>query len=628
MVLASTRNRFAIGAFAVVAAIAASLYVRTRTVGTPPPAAQGERSPRPADAVASRGAGTAPAAATTASRDTAVAADDLALRVRLVDADGKAPLPLYSVRLARSADEFSTGPVYATDDDGELALPTAHRGKPLTLVALDDAVTGLHEPQHVTVAANAWPARGDVLELAVLAGPTYTLAFAEPPPAGPLEATLVPGTEPFVPPAPVAARVRQGEQPWVRLDPWATHGARIGEGPWSLVVFSRSGWLAWGPVRAVRGVQPDVVLLRRVATGTLVVAPTIGGRPPDRAGLRATVQALDAAGEPSGPDHSLALDERSPRAAFTLLPAGRYRVVVGGIGDREHREDTAVRGGDTTTVVCDFPAVGAERPLQVVATSQTGTRELFSVAFVARKVGGDEVLFSRWVRDEPGRKIHQFDDLPAGQWDVEVKPTPHLPPWAASKQRVAAGAGTIEFVCLDANAPPPGYAAVRVLDAATGTPLAAAGATSFVDGRQHLTTNTDAAGVAVFGPYVAGKAFQVLAQAEGRAPQLVDLSPVADQAAPPRDVSLVAGWGTLLVVKRPEAGTDGVGVGGVEVLADGAVVGVTSAHGLLLLSLAGKPAKLELRHAQWVVDGGAIDPQSGAPVGNELTPYVVTMRAK
>jgi hypothetical protein len=624
------RNRIAVASLALVAAASAWMFVRARTAeaAPAPPPTSTAGPPRPLEAVASRQAGTAPNATNSPSRDVPPASTASApVRVRLVDAAGRAPLPHYAVRLARDAGELADGPVAATDDRGELSLPPAWRGTALTLVALDDALTALREPQHVPIAANAWPRPDTVLELPLAVGPTYTLEFDSTPPPEPLEATLLPGTDPMTPVAAGAARIRSGDRPWVRLDPAAAEPARIGSGPWTLVVCAPSGWLAAGPVRVARGVQPDPVLLRRVPTGTLVVAPRLAGRPPDRAGLHATVQAVDATDTPTGPERTLAIDERSPRATFPRLPAGRYRVDVRGIGAHHHREIAEVRDGGTTTVVCDFAGADAPRPLLVIATSQTRTRELFTVAFVAKKVGGQEVAWSRWVRDEPGRKIHQFDTLSAGEWDVEVQPTPHLPPWATTRQRVAADAGTVEFTCMDANAPPPGYAAVRALDAATGRPLPGAGATSFVDGRQHLTTNGDANGVAMFGPYLAGRAFQVLVQAGGRVPRLVDVVATAGRAAAPHDVALTPGWGTMLAVRAPEPGTNGAPLAGVEVLADGAVLGTTDANGLLLLSLASRPQRLELRHPQWTPANG-VDAATGAFSAGDHAPLVVTMRAK
>jgi hypothetical protein len=104
--------------------------------------------------------------------------------------------------------------------------------------------------------------------------------------------------------------------------------------------------------------------------------------------------------------------------------------------------------------------------------------------------------------------------------------------------------------------------------------------------------------------------------------------PSADRAAPPRDVALTAGWGTLLVVRRPEPGTPGTPLAGVQVLADGNPLGSTDANGLLLLALAAKPERLELRHAQWVLAGGGIDPDSGAIRGRDTEPLTVAMRAK
>ncbi len=56
---------------------------------------------------------------------------------------------------------------------------------------------------------------------------------------------------------------------------------------------------------------------------------------------------------------------------------------------------------------------------------------------------------------------------------------------------------------------------LRVVDAATGAPIAAAGVRTFVEHEAHRSSHTDAAGVACIGPYGEGQKIEVHARAGG-----------------------------------------------------------------------------------------------------------------
>ncbi len=550
-----------------------------------------------------------------------------AARVRLVDRDDRQPLPQFAVRLVRNPDQRDEGEVLVSDEQGELQIPGGYRGQPFLLSALDDEQDPGFDVDDFAFAAESWPAADTVLEVPFATGPTYSLLFDQVPPEGELQATLIAGDDVHHAIGNPGTRVRRSAQSWVRLRPSAASAARSGYGPWSLVVTASTGdWLASGAVQVVRGVQREPVLLHGMGCGSIVVTPTIGQRPPTAAGIHASVYRLDANDAPTGRDRTRHIDSRQTSGYFDFLAAGRYRVYVRH-HDALHEEVVDVPVGARVVVKCDF-APTTPRMLEVVARSQTGTRELFVLSFVAREVGGTRTMWSRYVRKEPGRQIHAFDGLDDQDWIIELQPTPHLPPWATMQQRVAGNATAVEFVCLDANAPPAGAVCVRVLDADSGKVIEGAGVTAICDAMVHLQTTTDATGVATLSPYVAGKPMQLLVRAVDRAAVLLDVMPNAQLDAPPVEVRLRSGWGTLLTVYRASDELRPQPLAGVRVVVDGAFAGVTDANGLLLLNAAAPPRRIDLQHTDWEIHYGAIDAATGAPEAQAQSAFFVVMRAR
>lgn len=602
--------------------------------------AGGNVAPQPADAadttaVASAAAEVASPAAPTA-RTEAPAASPAgtalpAIRVRLVDVHDRAPLPHYALRLVADGQDpgadASPDTLVQSDDRGEFELDGRYRGGPLSLLALDDAdgATPWRE-QRLHVAADAWPPADRHLELELRCGPTYRLVFADAPPSldGALAALtadpqLVFSSNPVRP----SQRVRGGALPWVRFDPALAVPSELGAGPITLVVADAAGtWVATGTVDSVRGVQANPVVLRSQPCGALRIAITEAGASP-RGRYHASVYRRGDDGRPTGRDHTVQFAGGTAAARIPLLPIGDYRVFVGGgEGTPTQAIDVAVRAGEETRAVADFAPKAAGSSLRVVARSASGERDLGIVVVSCCRPDGTSPHHAPADRRD-GALEFTFADLGPGEWVVRLQPTPHLPPWDRREHRVDAAAGTVEFVCLDRDAPPPGHCALQIVDA-RDRPIAGAGVTTFVDGHQHFGSFTDSDGNVTVGPYLTGRTLQVLVRAADCEPAFVDVTPVVAPATATR-VRLLPGWGTMFVVMTPDRG-DGVPLADVEVLLDGVAAGRTDRDGLLLVRSASPPRRIELRRAGYRYDYGALDAATGAPTGGEQSPYFCAMR--
>jgi len=551
---------------------------------------------------------------------TAAAVPAAPMRIRLVDAFDGAPLPGYWVRLQRPLVEGYT--MTQSDQRGELEIDGAWREQEMEVVAIDDAsvkdapVVGSHR-----IRAGDWLPAGERLDVPFAVGPTYRVLFDVAPPEGDLEAVLIAGDD-IRHAEGLRQRLRPGPVPWVRFSADNANVSSLGDGPWSLVVFGKD-WVAIGAVQQIRGVQTTPVLLRGRACGNLRIDVMIDG-PRPREGHRhtATVYALDATGTPIETNH-----RTFDAGAGATLPVGRYRVFVGGPDQQLFREDVVIEPGATILLHANFRAATERLTLQVVMRSQTGTRQVGTLPD-ARRVGGTELVPGTYRGPgENGASVYEFVGLPPGEWDVSLGPTPHLPPWDATRKRVSANVGTVEFVCLDAGAPPPGHAQVRVVDAAKKQPIAGAGVTTLLEG-MHFMTQTGADGVADLGPCLAGQSVPLLVRACGYAPALLEVVAGAEES-PPHEVALHPGWGTLLMVVQPDpSGYRGKPLPGVRVLVDGVAAGTTDARGFLLLSTAARPARLEFLHDDYVHQHGGADAVTGAPDGDAQHAFFIVMEKK
>lgn len=574
------------------------------------------RSAREADGAQQRQA--VPAAAASAAPP---------IRLRIVDARSGDGVPDYAVRLAPDADDLTVGETMLTNAAGELVLAGTQRGRPLTIVGLDHP-DGPGD-QHHAIAADGWPDGDSRRDVLFAVGPTYRLLFDTIPPTLALSAALIPGLDPRHGLGSSQGQVRAGPLPWVRLDPLAASASRLGAGPHMLVVFgSDPHWFACGQVATSRGVQAEPVVMRTVACGSLAVHLTVAGKTMDEGGYFVSLYEL-VGGKPHGVDFTKHFTKGSGRERFEYLRAGTYRVFLNGPGEQVHQQDVAVTAGALAEVHHDFPVAAALHTLEVRARSETGTRNLFVLSFMAKEVGGKGFASAIPVKMDERCPDYRFEGLADGEWDIELEPTPHLPPWRTLRQRVAANAGSVEFLCLDRDAPPAGHVEVLVTDATTGKAIAGAGVTSFVAGTQHVGTMTDLDGRAELSPYVSGQPIQVLVCAADCLPAFVTATPRAEPDAPPLRVAMHSGWGTMLVVRRASTETiRGTPLAGVQVALDGSVIGATDEQGLLLLTSAVRPTRIDLRHPRFVLDYGSIDPQTGAPDNDATGSYFVVMKPR
>jgi RNA polymerase sigma-70 factor (ECF subfamily) len=547
------------------------------------------------------------------------------IHVRLVDAADRTPLPHFAVGLAIERGPSDIQKQATSDARGELQLDGGFRQVRLRIEAVDDEQGSPSDTQLHRIAPSDWPEGDRALELAFRVGPTYALVFADgPPPAGELRAALAAGDEFVFSDRPVhpEQRVRSGPLPWVRFDPSRAVPSELGAGPWTLVVVDEHGhWLAAGAVETIRGVQSTPVQLQSRPCGSLWLEITEDGARA-RGRYFTSIYRRGSDGKTHGRDHTVQIEAGVGGARIGQLPAGDYRVFVGDAAQTVSRTiDTTVRAGEQTHVTAGFPAPAPRHTLRVVARSQTGTRDLGLVVCTLRR-DGDVVPHYAPAEPRDGRLCWTFDDLEDGEWFAALQPTPQLPPWNTTEQRVAATAGTVEFVCLDDGAPPAVSFALQVVDA-RGQPIARAGVTTFADGRQHYGTYTDVEGNVTVGPYLAGRQIQLLVRAADCAPALVDVVPAVD-AAPTR-VELAPGWGTMFVVVEPGSGPGGQPLANVDVLLDGLLAGTTDVQGLLLVRAQAMPRRIELRRHGYHFDYGAVDRTTGAPIGGEQSPYFCVM---
>ncbi len=562
-------------------------------------------------------------------REVAVAPTERAaapLRMRVVDAFDKTPLPEFWVRLERGDVPGHT--MTRSDEHGELEIDGAFRDQQLSVIGIDDPRfdRDLTDAPRATITSESWRTVDGHLDVPFDVGPTYRLLFDGAPPDANLEAALIAGNNASRAEHHVRQPVRAGEPAWVRLAASNANPTALGDGPWTLVVFGRA-WMAAGPVQQVRGAQATPVMLRGCACGILRVEATVDGEPvgdEDRA--HASVYALDKGAPVNAGGRTIDLG-RAQSHAFEL-PIGQYRVFVGGPDRQVHREDITIAAAATTVVRASFLAGAQRLTLQVVLKSQTGTRQVGDLP-VARHVGGSERVHGRWLRHrEDGANLYELAGLLAGEWDVTIGPTPHLPPWDATTKRVRADAGALEFVCLDAGAPPPGHSRLRVVDGTTKQAIGGAGITTVLDGMHHMG-DTDASGIGTLGPCLAGTSVRVLVRAAGYAPAWFEVMPVDTAEPPPHEVALHAGWGTLLMVVRPSTDhSRGEPLPGVRVLVDGVLAGTTDARGFFLLSTTTRPARIELQHDDYVHHYGGIDAATGTPDSQAQAPFFAVMKEK
>jgi uncharacterized protein YndB with AHSA1/START domain len=565
------------------------------------------------------------AGAVLAGTTTAGAASTADLRVLLRDARTGEPLPHYAVRVrpGASADE-EEGELVTSDASGALVLGVHEHPLPVVLLAVDDPEEPCDFLQQRRIEADARSADGP-LAVELLAGPTYALVFDAPPPGEELHARLAASAAPEPGDGSgFAARVRAGALPWVRFDP---EDVALGSGPGTLMVRDRRGyWFAWGPVQRVEGAQREPLVLQTSARGALHVALTAGGAAVD-AQCHVSVY-REVGGEALGPGRTVQLYPNDTplrgigRCTLTLLEPGEYRV-FGGFRGSSARAQATVLAGARTEITLDLPPKPELLRLEVLARSRTTRTRLnaFGLGFRARGPdGADTEYSSRWVTEHgDGTTVHLFDALPPGEYEVELQPTPHLPPFEARVQRARPGTEPLVFTCLDEDAPPAVRSTVRVVDALTGKPLPLAGVTAYLEHRGHHAQTTDESGAAELGPYPLGLEIEVHARAPGHVSRLVPLRMAA--AAEPLVIALEPGWGTLLDVH-------GIGVGpleGVRVLLDGVHAATTDGHGRALVSGARRPERIDFERAGWRLQSGHVDPRTGAPSAGEQHAFWIVL---
>ena len=210
-----------------------------------------------------------------AAEGPAGAARDVTLLVK--DAEAGAPLGTFLLELERAD---GTELALTTDVDGRAALPQAWFDSTFHLSAKGDEQweeSGLERD----LGPADRPADGEPLVLACNTGPTYTLQFETPPPAGAeLVACLAHGTKTPSEPRNLAQLHHDGARVWTRFGPDYSVRTPKGDEPWTLAVLARDGlWRARGPVATILGVQAEPVWLTSEVCGVLQLRLESGGGP-------------------------------------------------------------------------------------------------------------------------------------------------------------------------------------------------------------------------------------------------------------------------------------------------------------------------------------------------------------
>jgi RNA polymerase sigma factor (sigma-70 family) len=545
------------------------------------------------------------------------------VRLSLVDQLGE-PLPQFAVRLVDGRERSTGGEVCTSDDHGDIELRLSDGVIPTAVVGLDDAERPSSDAAARPLEASASRTAQEPIVVAFQTGPTYRLAFDAPPPQGELEALIVRGTTPRGQHLEAGGRVRHGVLPWVRLDPCAASVSRLGVGPWTLVVLDKTHhWFAHGEVTDIVGNQRQPIHLRGVACGSVRVAVTVGGASPTVGVFHATVSPVAATASGTVTSTTARLQSDRPVVVFELLEPGQYHVDVRGPSDEVQRRVVDVAPRDTAAVTVNFGAATPVHVLRVVARSVSDNWPLHAVRVHARSVQTGRVVYPQ-RSESSDTTMRQFFELTDGEWDVVLEPTPGLPPWSSNEQRVVATAGSVEFVCLDGGTPPV-FSGVDVIDRTTRQPILQAGVTLFAERKYRFTALTNLQGRVPAGPCRAGERMQILVRAAGYMPRFLDVAVAGD--AESLRVELDRGWGTMFIGTEAEEGSAlRRPVAGASVRIDGALAGVTDENGLLLVSRAEPPRRVEIALVGYEVAHAAVDPVTGAIDDQAQCPHGFTLR--
>lgn len=561
--------------------------------GHPPPTAEEEESPFPADLPADR------------------------LRGRVLDRRTAQGLPDLWVRLRRRGETS----LVRTDERGyffaDRALPQGMVGARVGIDEWDPRLEpGLLRLEHDPATA------AEVRHvLRVDAGPGYRLEFLPIEVRNPerWKARLVERDDRGSERAWSWRALRPGEPPWLRYEtvehePDPRYSARIelrleGGAPYSRAAVSRTIGVAEEPVR--------FVLSRLAAFGGEVIDPT--GRPVVDA--RVSLRQLTGGTLPVVSD--------AWRSAYTLrsgvflfehgVEPGRYRVRVASAGREDvdfilDLEEEGITGYRIR--LKEVPIAGAVSG--ELRTDGAGGTPLALLSLRSTDGGG----VGRWLHPlekeplwgsltaEEARLSFTFEDLPVGRYELELFSLDGRP-WEPRALELEAPATGLSFTAGE-GAPPVAYS-FDVRDRATGEALSECRVVFRAPGWWNPEGLLLAPGsVAARVSPETGLTWMVYQP--GFRPSYGDLPHAVEGAALEIPVELERGWGAELWLRdvgggadRPELDTwatmalvhQASPVPGVPVRGDGVVLGVSDGSGVVRVSLEAAPGRLEVGGAEW-----------------------------
>jgi len=566
-----------------------------------------------------------------------------ALTVVVTDARTGEPLPHYalSVLPGPEGEHDKTETTLTTDARGEAKIPSELLTMPFTLRAVDDEQRPVNSPLVRRLELDELRALGDVLSFAVVAGPTYELELP----------TGAPDLDGLCAHLTLASalhdeqqaddRVRppphRGAYPWVRLDPERA-GTWLGTaGPWTLAVRDTTGhWLARGTTLQIVGRVAQPVLLEAVVCGSLRVAVTVDGQATASELAIMVAPILDGVPQwreqrtvrvrpPASPSFFGVSSDGVAR--FEHLPTGSYRLSVWAPDLGNHPFDAEVRPGEMTRLALDIEGRADLAPLLVIVRSQRGKASSLSPTLTAHRDGETQAREAKFNRKiDSGAVEYRFDPLPMGEWEVLLEASPHLPPWRETRIRAQADGPPIEFVCLDADAPPDRLGFLRIVDARTRAALPFAGVQVYVAEHGVSMHKSNQDGLVHIGSLPEGARVTLMTRSDGTRGCLVELTWPAGEENDPLEIALTPGWGTRIETVEPNPpAVRGRALPGVRVLVDDREFGVTDEHGHLLVQLDSPPRSVRFLKEGYHLQQSTFDPITGAPDGRATYPHFVVL---
>lgn len=403
------------------------------------------------------------------------------------------------------------------------------------------------------------------------------------------------------------APLRAGDPIWARFRSPIESFERVEErkNEHELHVRSVDGhWSGKAFVTSIKGIYPDVVPVALTAKGAIEgsVQDAKGGGVPT-----AWIQ-LFALSSPSEPLGEIGADSKG-RFAFLWLAAGEYEVRVQTDRYEEWVSRVSVVAGTTEKVEARPAASVPLGTVSGVLRSRTGQHRSKGNIVALKSLDDPDFFLFKSVgyrkRDGEYQGSFSFDEIPAGQYELSLRPLDNLR-WNTLRMNVSPPVEGLEFICED-DVPTFDFG-FRAIDAETGDPIEKSWSIVWQGNPLDNIRLEDDWETGLYEAVPEGVSLTWVLRAKGyrlaRGDES-DIRPGTDHRV--IEARLVRGWGQVFKVTESE-GDPGDPIAGVELLADGVSVGVTDARGMVSMDLDAKPSRLEFRFDGWHVSWGSVDP--------------------